>query len=146
MTVAEPRSTSKVMGGPTRPGITAKVEIQDETHGGTSEGYITGNVDPDGELREVFLAGFGKEGSTLDGWTQVCAVLMSGLLQAKESDAQGIFRRIGQMKFAPYGKTNDPAIPWVPSVPAYIVAYLVLRFGGDGARRAMHEVMAEWGE
>jgi hypothetical protein len=138
----EPASTGRVM-APTRIGTTVKVEMTDQTHGGTAEGYITGNLGVDGKLREVFLHGFGKEGSTMDGWTQFCAVLLSLALQAG-ADFAGVARRVGVMKFAPYGSTTDPDIPWAPSIPAYIVCWLALRFGDEPEITAVREVMEEW--
>lgn len=141
-TGAEPLSTTKIM-GVEREGWTHKVEIFDQTHGGMVEGYITGNYALDGELREIFLHGFGKEGSTLDGWTQFAAIVLSFGLQAGASFAS-IVERIGQMKFEPYGSTNNPEIPWVPSVPAYIVTWLTLRFGDDQAKQTMNDVMSGW--
>lgn len=138
----EPRSTRKIMAA-TRHGTTVKVEMTDQSHGGTTEGYVTANLGVDGKLREVFLHGFGKEGSTMDGWTQVCAVLLSLALQA-DADFTGIAQRIGAMQFEPYGPTTDPSIPWAPSVPAYIVAWLALRYGDEKAKAAVREVMEDW--
>jgi hypothetical protein len=139
---AEPESTAALMPRE-RHGITHKVEIRDETHGGTVEGYITGNLDRFEVLGEVFLHGFGKEGSTLDGWTQFAAILLSLGLQAGV-DFEGLATRVGQMRFEPYGATSNPEIPWTPSVPAYIVAWLALRFGDEQVAAAMRRVMAEW--
>ncbi|MCA1571681.1 MAG: hypothetical protein LC798_15485 [Chloroflexi bacterium] len=132
---AEPASVSRIM-GVTRSGITHKIEIQDATHGGVIEGYVTGNLSEAGELREVFLHGFGKEGSTLAGWTQLAAISTSLGLQAGV-DFTSFAARVAQMRFEPYGQTANPDIPWAPSVPAYIVAWLALRFGDDSARTAM---------
>jgi hypothetical protein len=110
---AEPESTAALMPRE-RHGITHKVEIRDETHGGTVEGYITGNLDRFEVLGEVFLHGFGKEGSTLDGWTQLAAILLSLGLQAGV-DFEGLATRVGQM-----------------------------RFGDEQVAAAMRRVMAEW--
>lgn len=127
--MSEPEETRAVM-PETRKGITHKVEITDVNHGGTVEGYITGNLGSDGKLREVFLHGFGREGSTMDGWTQFAAILLSTRLQSRE-EFVGIARRVMQMKFEPFGPTSNQEIPWAPSVPAYIMAWLSLRFGGE---------------
>lgn len=142
MSIIEPASTAKMM-TTTREGRTVKFHMSDITHGGEVEGYVTGNLGRDGQLREVFLHGFGKEGSTLDGWTQFSAILLSLGLQAGV-DFAGLARRVGQMRFEPFGTTTDPDIPFAPSVPAYIVAWLALTFGDDEARSAMREVMEEW--
>lgn len=131
------------MGGATREGRTVKMEILDDNTRSVMEGYITGNVAPDGVLREVFLHGFGKEGSTLEGWTQFSAILLSLCLQAG-TDFAALAQRVAQMKFEPYGQTNDPRIPWAPSVPAYIVAHLALSFGDEATQTGIRAVMEEW--
>lgn len=141
-TIPESSTTVKAMGGATRFGRTVKLNLTDP-QGHTTEGYITGNVRPDGTIGEVFMHGFGKEGSTLEGWTQFSAILLSLSLQAG-TDFASLARRIGQMKFEPYGRTTDPAIPFAPSVPAYIVAWLALTFGDDTAQQGINEVMKEW--
>lgn len=119
------------------------MEILDDNTLAVMEGYITGNLAPDGSLREVFLHGFGKEGSTLEGWTQFCAILLSLSLQAG-TDFATLARRVAQMKFEPFGRTNDPEISWAPSVPAYIVARLALSFGDEATRTGIRAVMEEW--
>jgi hypothetical protein len=141
----EPASVARAMGGDTRTGITHKMEIYDRTHNAMIEGYITGNLSADGELKEVFLRGFGKEGSTFEGWAAFASIAISlglqGGMQFKE-----FAQRIAQMKFEPYGDTDNPTIPWVPSVPAYIVAWLTLKFGDDEAKSVMnHIIESEWG-
>lgn len=143
---AEPESTRHVMGrekGGHSEGRTVKLELQDDTHGGTVEGYITGNLAADGELREVFLAGFGKEGTMFDGWTQFAAILLSLGLQAGV-DFRALMNRVGQMRFEPKGATNDPDVPWAPSVPAYIVVKLGLVHGDVLTRASAREVIASW--
>lgn len=140
---AEPQSASEIMGGSERTGLTLKIEFTDQTHGGVVEGYVTGNVGVDGELREVFLHGFGKDGSTLRGWTDFAAIVLSLALQSG-TPLETVATRVGQMKFEPYGPTINPEIPFAPSVPAYIVAWLALRFGDESAQKAMREVMEGW--
>lgn len=139
----EPASVSVLM-GKERTGITHKLEIQDVTHGGVVEGYITGNLAQDGTLKEVFLHGMGKEGSTLDGWTQFSAILLSLGLQAGV-DFASLAKRVAAMKFEPYGPTSNSEIPWAPSIPAYILAWLALRFGDVAVKAEIREVIAEWG-
>lgn len=111
-----------------RTGRTHKIEITDITDGSTYEGYVVANVYEDGTLGEVFIHGFGKEGSTLDGWTQVAAVLFSIGLQY-QAEFPMLARKLAHMKFPPYGRTNEPRIPWCSSVPDYIVRWLALHFG-----------------
>jgi hypothetical protein len=117
-TATEPLSVAKVMGVERR-GVTHKIEIMDFSHGGVVEGYVTGNLSQDGRMLEVFLHGFGKEGSTLNGWAQFAAIAVSLGLQAGV-DFKAFAVRIAQMKFEPYGQTANPDIPWTPSVPAYM--------------------------
>lgn len=122
-----------------RAGINHKVEILDETHGGMLEGYIIGNLHEDGSLGEVFLQGFGKEGSTLDGWVQFSAILFSIALQYGAEFAM-LARKTAHMKFEPYGKTTNPEIPYCRSVPDYLVRWLALRFGDDKLRAELDEI------
>jgi ribonucleoside-diphosphate reductase alpha chain len=138
----EPESTERIM-SQERSGITHKVEIYPKNAPGKVEGYITANLALDGKMREVFLAGFGKEGSTLDGWTQFSAICLSLALQGGEV-FNDLALRVAQMKFEPFGQTNNPQIPWAPSVPAYIMAWLALRFGNAKLQSEMHKVMKEW--
>lgn len=109
-----------------REGITHKVEILSDH--GIVEGYITGNLNEYGEFKEMFLHGFGKEGSTVDGWTQAVAVLFSMALQGG-ADFRAMAGKLHQMKFEPYGPTNNPQVPYCNSVPDYIAQWLWLRFG-----------------
>lgn len=111
-----------------RAGTTHKIEITDATDGGMYEGYVVANVFDDGSLGEIFIQGFGKEGSTLEGWTQVAAVLFSIALQY-QAEFPMLARKLAHMKFPPYGRTSNPAIPWCSSVPDYIVRWLALQFG-----------------
>lgn len=139
----EPASTGRVMGGADRCGLTHKVEIVNAATMDVFEGYVTGNVTPTGELREVFLHGFGKEGSTLDGWAQFAAISLSLGLQAG-ANLRAVAVRVAQVKFEPYGRTDNPAIPWTPSVPAYVMAWLALRLGDEEARAAMRTIVEGW--
>lgn len=138
----EPGSVQKIM-GTTRPGVTHKVEIQDEVSGQTFEGYITGNLSLEGKMREVFLHGFGKEGSTLEGWAQFAAIAVSLGLQS-EVDFCSFAVRVSQMKFEPFGPTSNPDIPWAPSVPAYICVWLALRFGDENTRAEVQKIVDGW--
>lgn len=112
-----------------RAGRTHKIEIRDETDGTLYEGYVTANLHEDGTLGEIFLHGFGKEGSTLEGWTQVAAILFSIALQY-DAEFPMLARKLAHMKFPPYGYTSERGIPWCSSVPDYIVRWLALEFGG----------------
>ena len=110
-----------------RKGKTHKVIIHDVTTGQTQEGYITANINEDGTLGEIFLTDFGKDGSTLQGWVQVSAMLASICIQHGEFPT--LVRKLGQMKYPPYGPTDNPTIPSCTSVPDYIIHWLVHAFG-----------------
>jgi hypothetical protein len=103
-----------------RHGITRKCDIQ--AAGGVQEGYITVNK-RDGQVAEVLLHGWGKEGSTMEGWIQVAAVLISLGLQAGVP-LETICEKLGGMKFEPSGATENPAIPTCTSIPDYLSQHL----------------------
>lgn len=103
-------------------GVTTKIEITSPYDGQTQEGYITANF-RGAELVEVFVAGFGKSGSTLEGWTQFAAILLSMGLQSGLPFAD-VLAKVDGMKFEPYGSTTDPDIPTCESVPDYMVRWI----------------------
>jgi hypothetical protein len=124
-----------------RRGKTVKVEISTPT-GQVQEGYITANRNEDGSLGEIFLTGFGRAGSTLEGWTQLSAMLFSYILQYG-GEFPVLARKISHMKFEPYGTTTDPDIPWCNSVPDYIVRWLAKEFGDARLRTDLAKINAE---
>ena len=119
-----------------RDGITRKVEIQGH------EGYIIANRHEDGSLGEVFLHGFGKQGSTLDGWVQMTAMLLSIALQYG-AELPMLARKISHVKFEPYGETNDPDIPRCRSAPDYILRRLALDFGTPQLNEELRKIHDE---
>ncbi len=123
-------------------GKTTKVEITCCVTGGVQEGYITANTDESGVLREVFLEGFGKEGSMLDGWVHLSAILLSGILQ-HDADFSHLVKKLVGMRFEPRGKTNHPDIPECDSVPDFVVRWLALEFGSDELRADMARIDSE---
>jgi hypothetical protein len=126
-----------------RNGLTRKVEIS--TPLGVVEGYIIANRHPDGHLSELFIQGFGKEGSTLDGWVQLASLLFSvGLQYGAEFPV--LARKIATMHFEPFGKTTDEEIPWCASIPGYIVQWLALRFGTSQLCAELAQITAEMRE
>jgi ribonucleoside-diphosphate reductase alpha chain len=118
-----------------RYGITHKVHIYSRD-GQQQEGYITANVDENGRLREVFLTGWGKSGSTLEGWVQAFAVMLSISLQYG-AELPMICRKLSHMKFEPFGETDNPEIPEVKSVIDYIVRWLAIRYGDEELQKEM---------
>lgn len=107
-----------------RQGRTAKMEIE-----GRQEGYIIANLDGRRDPREIFLHGFGKEGSTMDGWANAFAMLFSiGLQTGGDAFFEAVTSKLQEMNFEPRGKTNDPDIPVCTSIPDYIAKKLVIWF------------------
>jgi hypothetical protein len=126
---------------PNRRGVTVKLEIISQLDGQRHEGYITANYTEDGRLCEVFLAGWGKAGSSVYGWAQAVAVLLSLAVQGG-AQLGTLTRHLGEMAFEPAGSTNDPEIPTCTSVPAYIAMWLALRFDEAGYLREQAELPA----
>lgn len=125
------------MGDTDRTGLTHGVKI-----GGVLKGYIVANTFDDGTLREVFLHGFGSLGSTLDGWTQSFAIMLSVSLQFG-SELPMLARKFAHMRFEPNGDTDNPDLPWCASVPHYIFSWLVLHFGDDQLKADMLRINVE---
>lgn len=110
-----------------RAGLTHKVTI-----GGMS-GFITANTYPDGTLAEVFIHGFGVLGSTMQGWADSFAIMLSLSMQTG-GDLASLARKFAHKRFDPSGPTDNPAIPTCYSVPDYILRWLALRYGDDALR------------
>lgn len=125
-----------------RQGITHKVEITDEASGHLQEGYITANVYEDGTLGEIFLQGWGKAGSTQEGWVQLSAILLSTAIQYG-AEFPVLARKISHMKFPPSGTTNNPEVPHCRSVPDYLMRWLVSRFGDDNLKEDLKRIDKE---
>lgn len=107
-----------------RQSVTHKVIVEGQ------EGYITAGMYEDGTLGEVFVSGFGKEGSTQVGWINAWCIAISTALQYGAS-LRSLARKYHFMKFPPNGETDNPAIPTCQSVPDYIFRWLVYKFGDD---------------
>jgi len=125
-----------------RTGRTIKVEITSVEDGQVQEGYITANSFEDGTLGEIFLSGFGKSGSTLEGWIQVAAMLFSIAIQYG-AEFPMLARKVAHTKFPPYGPTNDPEIPYCRSVPDYVVRRLAYWFGTPELRQQLQDIDKE---
>lgn len=105
-----------------REGTTTKVHV------GDAEWYITVNSFDDGSLGEIFFHGFGKEGSTLEGWSQAFACMTSIAIQ-NGAELPTLARKFAHMKFEPYGETNNDEIPWCSSVIDFTFRWLARRYG-----------------
>jgi ribonucleoside-diphosphate reductase alpha chain len=101
----------------TRAAITHKFKIGDH------EGYITAGMYTDGTLGEVFFNDIGKEGSTLNGMVNACAMAISVALQYGVPLAT-IARKYTHMRFEPSGDTDNPRIPKAKSIPDYAARWL----------------------
>lgn len=120
----------------TREGITHKVHIQGQA------GYITMNVDDDGELKEVFIHGFGKVGSVTQGWTDSFAIMLSLWLQAGE-EVPPLAKRFAYLRFEPNGETDNEEIPTCHSIPHYVLRLVAKRFGTKQLNQELDEIDQE---
>lgn len=116
-----------------RHGITSKVTI------GGVRGYITANPAADGGVYEVFVHGFGKFGSTSQGWVDGFCILMSLGLQSG-LDLEKFGPRLVQLKFEPNGETDNPEIPHCHSIPDYICRWLASKYGSDEIRAELDAI------
>lgn len=116
-----------------RRGITTKVTI------GGMRGYITANPDEEGKLFEIFVHGFGKYGSAVQGWVDCFCITMSlGIQSGLSLDVAA--PRLCKLKFEPYGETDNAAIPHCNSVPDYLCRWLAQHFGSDDLKAELDEV------
>ena len=91
------------------------------------EGYVTAGMYEDGTLGEVFISGFGKEGSTLRGILEGWAIAVSMGLQYG-IPLEDFTNKFSGMKFEPQGETDNPNIKTANSVLDYIVRWLTEKF------------------
>lgn len=94
---------------------------------GGHEGYITVGFYEDGRPGEIFLNGFGKDGSFIQCMMGCWAKAMSNSLQ----HGQPIYKLITnylEMHFEPFGMTANPDVPYAKSIPDYVARWLALRF------------------
>ena len=122
-----------------RLGITHAVRI------GGSKGYLTANYSDEAGLYEVFVHGFGKLGSTMQGFVDSFCILMSLGLQNGMA-LQDFAPRLSQMKFEPCGETDDERIPFCYSIPDYVCRWLVHHFGSQKLKEELAEIHANMGK
>jgi hypothetical protein len=101
----------------TRAALTHKFKI------GEHEGYITAGMYEDGTLGEIFFNDIGKEGSTLNGMVNACAMTISVALQYGVP-LETIAAKYTHMRFDPSGDTDNPRIPTAKSIPDYAARWL----------------------
>ncbi|OGB74149.1 hypothetical protein A2V68_02360 [candidate division Kazan bacterium RBG_13_50_9] len=104
----------------TREGITHKFSI------GGHKVYITANRFENGDLGEIFITA-GKEGSVVSGLLGSIARLTSKMLQ-EGAPAESIVDSLLNLRFDPWGITDNPEIPMAKSIPDYIGRWLGKHF------------------
>jgi ribonucleoside-diphosphate reductase alpha chain len=120
-TPSAPPAQGRVRLPSTRSAVTHKFSVA-----GT-EGYITAGLYPDGKPGEVFLIGFGKDGSTLQGVMSAFATQLSISLQWGVPLDEFVLKHAGT-KFEPHGITGNPEIPFATSPIDYIAKWLASQF------------------
>jgi len=110
-----------------RESITHKFEIAGH------EGYVTVGLYADGTPGELFLNGFGKDGSFIQCMMGVWAKAMSNSLQYGQP-LHKLVSNYMDMHFDPCGATSNPEIPHARSIPDYLARWLALRFLSDEDR------------
>jgi ribonucleoside-diphosphate reductase alpha chain len=109
-----------------RRSITHKFQVADQ------EGYITVGLYDDGRPGEIFVK-INKEGSTVSGLMDTVALLTSVTLQYGVP-IEELSRKLKNTRFEPYGRTNNPQIPFATSLVDYIFRWLELKFAPHAAR------------
>jgi ribonucleoside-diphosphate reductase alpha chain len=108
-----------------RRSITHKFQVGDQ------EGYITVGLYDDGRPGEIFVK-IAKEGSTVSGLMDAVALLTSVTLQYGVP-VQDLARKLKNTRFEPYGRTNNPDIPWATSIVDYVFRWLERKFSPEAA-------------
>ncbi len=108
-----------------RQSITHKFRVGDQ------EGYITVGLYEDSRPGEIFVK-IAKEGSTVSGLMDAVALLTSVTLQYGVP-VEDLARKLKNTRFEPYGRTNNPHIPWATSVVDYVFRWLERKFVPESA-------------
>jgi ribonucleoside-diphosphate reductase alpha chain len=103
-----------------RKAITHKIEIAGH------EGYITVGLYEDGAPGEIFLV-MAKEGSTMAGWADVFAIVVSIALQYGVP-LQMLVDKFTNVRFEPSGMTRYTKIHHAKSFVDYIFRWLAIKF------------------
>lgn len=119
-----------------REGLTHKVIIEG------FEGYITANKQEDGSLGELFIHGFGQEGSTMIGMLNAYAIMVSIGFQFG-AELPMLARKFAHMNFPPHGDTDNEEIPWCASIPDYIFRWLAQHFGDEALKEELATIDKE---
>ncbi|MGH3847857.1 MAG: vitamin B12-dependent ribonucleotide reductase, partial [Pseudonocardiaceae bacterium] len=94
--------------------------------------YLTANPNDDGTLGEIFIK-FGKQGSTLGGLFDAVGISVSIGLQSGVPLETFVSKYIN-MRFEPFGMTDDRDLTTVTSVLDYVFRRLALDFLDDATR------------
>jgi len=113
-----------------RPGRVRKVTIEGIT------GYVI-VTDRDGRPHDIFIRGFGRYGSTMQGWADSFAMMLSFYVQGG-GDLPQVGHAFIEKRIEPYGTTDDPDIPHCSSMQDYILR-LLARWFELPQLRAMYE-------
>ncbi|MCH7998550.1 MAG: vitamin B12-dependent ribonucleotide reductase [Chloroflexi bacterium] len=108
-----------------RRSITHKFRVGDQ------EGYLTVGLYDNGRPGEIFVK-IAKEGSTVSGLMDTMALLTSVTLQYGVP-IEDLARKLKNTRFEPYGRTNNPHIPWATSIVDYVFRWLELKFAPESA-------------
>ncbi|MBI1885100.1 MAG: vitamin B12-dependent ribonucleotide reductase [Chloroflexi bacterium] len=100
---------------------------------GEQEGYITVGLYDDGRPGEIFVK-IAKEGSTVSGLMDTVALLTSVTLQYGVP-VEDLARKLKNARFEPYGRTNNPQVPWATSLVDYIFRWLEQKFAPEAAKQ-----------
>lgn len=100
----------------TRQGLTHSFVV------GNHKVYVTANHYADGKLGEIFLK-TAREGSAFSGLMDTLARLLSKALQRGES-VESLVDSLLNMRFEPWGPTDDIDIPFAKSIPDYIARWI----------------------
>ena len=119
MIAAQPLGTRRRMPRQRR-GYTTSVSI------GNADFYLTANPNEDGSLGEIFIK-FGKQGSTLGGLLDAVSISVSIGLQSGVP-LQTFVSKYINMRFEPFGMTDDPELTTVTSVLDYVFRRLAMDF------------------
>ncbi len=98
--------------------------------------YLTANPNDDGTLGEIFIK-FGKQGSTLGGLFDAVGISVSIGLQSGVPLETFVSKYIN-MRFEPFGMTDDPDLTTVTSVLDYVFRRLALDFLDEATRARLH--------
>jgi ribonucleoside-diphosphate reductase alpha chain len=123
---AEPLVTTRRRMPQRRRGYTTSVSI------GDADFYLTANPNEDSTLGEVFIK-FGKQGSTLGGLLDAVSISTSIGLQSGVP-LQTFVSKYVNMRFEPFGMTDDPDIATTTSILDYVFRRLALDFLDDDTR------------